>query len=320
MRIIGADGGGTRTTVIVCDEKGRILERKRGDGINYNAIGFDAARENLRAAVDSAAPDGYDLMSVAFSALDNAATREETEQFAGEVFDAEKLLLDSDAFVSLVGASLDAPGIMLISGTGSMGTAIDSCGTRYSAGGWGYLLGDEGSGYDIGNQVIRAAIHGVENRRPTMLTSLITEYFKVRDIRGIIPIVYGENFAPRDIAAVGRFADIAAAEGDEVAAGIIRSAAFSMADIALYLRDLVGEVLPVYAYGGVFQHSVLFLENYNYRIAELDYPEGAARKPILPPECGAVILAAKRLGIYNNDFRTEILSEYQRYNEQIRVK
>ncbi len=308
MLLIGVDGGGTHSRLVACDEKGNIIARAECGGINYNAIGMAAARENLAAGVDeildAAGADWYDYLAVGMSALDAEASESELLQFCGDYFEPSRTYLHSDAHMTLLGATAGGAGIVLISGTGAMGAAIDEAGREYAAGGWGYLLNDEGSGFDIGNRTVRAAIRASEGGEPTLLQDMVKEWFGVDRLRDIIPIIYADGFEPSSLAAAARLADMAAENGDGVALKIIDEAASSMALVANCLMGETG-VLPVYTYGGVFEHS----GTYNRRFAEhmKKYcPDAKILKPRMKPEFGALISAAALMGLDSLEFEANL--------------
>ena len=267
-----------------------------------------AARNNLAEGVDrildEAGADWYDYLAVGMSALDAEATESELLQFCGDTFESSRTYLHSDAHMTLLGATAGGAGIVLISGTGSMGAAIDEAGREYAAGGWGYLLNDEGSGYDIGNRVVRAAIRASEGGEETLLREMVTEWFGVDELREIIPIIYSESFVPSNLAAASRLADLAAENGDGVALRILDEAASSMAYVAKALMVQTG-VLPVYTYGGVFEHSNTFNRRFAEHMKKL-CPEAKLYTPHLRPEYGALISAASLTGLDSLEFEANL--------------
>jgi len=146
--IIGADGGGTSTKLAAVDNIGNILGYAECGNINYNYIPMEQARRSLKDGVDrllaSLRLDSYDCLSIGHCALDGAATPEEQRAFCGGLFPVEKVILNSDVHMALYGAVPSGPGVMAVSGTGTMCAARGRDGETLVAGGWGYLLGLQG--------------------------------------------------------------------------------------------------------------------------------------------------------------------------------
>ena len=116
-------------------------------------------------ALEKACGGTCDLLSVGMPALDTTADETTLRAFAGDVFDPQSLILESDACMALEGVTGGDKGMIVICGTGSMALLDDGNGQR-AAGGWGYLLGDPGSGYGIAMAGLRAAIRHWEGIGP----------------------------------------------------------------------------------------------------------------------------------------------------------
>ncbi len=300
MVFIGADGGGTKTVLVACDETGNLLGKAECPGVNYNAIGKDAARENLKQGVDRLLSDigasAYECLCVGLSALDEPASYEETLSFAGGAFDPDKLLLLSDAYVALAGATGFAPGIMIISGTGSMGTALDEKGNELVAGGYGFLLGDPGSGFDIGRRAFLAAVRAEENGYKTALLAIVKAHFGVPSLRKAIPILYGQDFAPSDLAALAQSVDEAARQGDHEAIKILKEAGRALSELVFSLIYQAGALLPIYCYGSVLTKSETVFSAFSEEVMGR-FPFAKIGKPRMSPAMGALLCAARQKGL-----------------------
>jgi len=197
MVIIGADGGGTKTKLAASDGAGNILGYACCGGINYNYYGIEQCRANLTSGIKSLlksinAPD-YDYLSVGLCALSEAATDGEKKFFCGGVFDPGKILLQSDVYMALTGAFPLSDGIMAVSGTGTMCVAKKD-GEIFISGGWGYLLGDEGSGYYIALRGMRAAIKNSEGGgQKTAISEKLFKYFNIAEPRSLIDVLYSQT-------------------------------------------------------------------------------------------------------------------------------
>ena len=316
MLLIGVDGGGTHSRLALSDESGRILARHEGGGINYNSIGMERARANLFDAVEAllsfenACLSDCDLLSIGSSALDAPADAALTAKFCGDLFAPERCLMDSDVAVSLLAATRGEAGILLIAGTGSMGAAFDADGRRYIGGGWGYLLGDNGSGFDIGRRALLAAAEAEEGGTETLLRTLFLRHFGVNSIRSVLPRIYAPDFYPADLAALAPFADWAADEGDAVAKDILASAADASARLCAYLHARSG-ANNVCIYGGVFEHSKLYVSAFHAAVSKLGLGHLSISALPLPPEAGALIAAADRLNLGNANFYSNLEQSFK---------
>lgn len=176
--LIGVDTGGTRTTAAVSDDAGNILARaESGPGairpgqaaISASAV-FAAARDALQRA---RVPGPAMAMVVGASGAGDPAQRDALAAALEGCGLASRLLVTTDAELALVAAHGDAPGIVLIAGTGSVAWARLPDGTTARAGGLGPVLGDGGSGHAIGLAALRAVAHGIDGGPPTGLAATI---------------------------------------------------------------------------------------------------------------------------------------------------
>jgi N-acetylglucosamine kinase-like BadF-type ATPase len=145
-----------------------------------------------------------------------------------------KVLVVNDALVALEAGAPSAPGVVLIAGTGSIAYGRNEHNQSARAGGWGYMLGDEGSGYWIGRAALRACLREADRRGPaTQLTGLLLHYYGVARAQDLIAQVYHGNLRPAAIAALAQCVQGAFSDGDGVAIGILRSAADQLESAAL---------------------------------------------------------------------------------------
>ena len=137
-----------------------------------------------------------------------------------------KVIVVNDALVALEAGAPRQPGVVIISGTGSISYGRNAEGEAARSGGWGYVLGDEGSGYWIGRSALRAVLREADKRGPkTVLTRMLLEHFGVGQAQGLIHEVYHTNLKPAAIGALARSVQRAYLEGDQAAVGILRAAA-----------------------------------------------------------------------------------------------
>jgi N-acetylglucosamine kinase-like BadF-type ATPase len=297
---IGVDGGGTRTTAIAAREDGTVVALARSGGLNYNNIGMDKARENLRGAVAellaACGAEAYETLCVGLSALDREADAAERAAFAGHVFDPARLDLQSDAYTALMGFTLGAPGMIVICGTGSMLLALDKRGEKIVRGGWGHLLGDPGSAYTLALEGLRAAIDASEGVGDgTGLLDSALRFFRLSTLRDLIPRVYAPDFPPEQLAQFAREVLTEAAAGDAVALGVLRRNMAHVARQAAGMLAIAPEAGRVGVYGGVFTHNPFVRALLGELLAAI-VPGASVSLPEYPPELGALIHAYRRRG------------------------
>ena len=205
-----------------------------------------------------------------------------------------KVLVVNDALVALEAGAPGQPGVVIISGTGSISYGRNEQGIAARSGGWGYVLGDEGSGYWIGRAALRAVLRAADQRGPaTALTPLLLAHFGVNRPQGLIHEVYHSNLKPAAIGALAQCVHQAFATGDEVAIGILRGAANELESSAMSVArrlELVGRPFVFILAGGIFK-AVPWLQDELSRRLPVTAPRSTVRVLEGEPASGAVRLA-----------------------------
>lgn len=262
---LGIDGGGTKTLAVVVDEHGTERGRARAGSSNYAAVGlelvvshiFEAAREAARGAGTELPVAGAWLGLAGVDSLHAHALLLPHVQGL-----AENVRLTNDAELVLGGLA-GAVGVALIAGTGSIALGRDARGEARRAGGWGHVLGDEGSGYDIGHRALQAVMRAADGRgEATALLPVILREWGLAEARDILERVYPEL----DKAVIARLSPLVlrtAAGGDRVASEIVRGAAEELALAASAVGQALGfdsTPLPLALGGGLLLHEHAFRE------------------------------------------------------------
>ena len=224
----GVDAGGTKTRLIWKQAGGSSSGEERFGPLNVNSIGESAFEERmdllcgrLRDLGDCAG------ICLGVAGITNPAARGMIERSLDR-FGIGNRIITSDWEISLYGALEGAPGLLVISGTGSVCCGRNASGAVVRTGGWGHLIGDEGSGYALGRDALRAAaamIDGTGSR--TRIASLLEERHGLSDRSAIVRYVYGNDKSA--IAALAGIVLEAAEEGDAAAQGILRENAEALA-------------------------------------------------------------------------------------------
>ncbi|HEX7118089.1 MAG TPA: BadF/BadG/BcrA/BcrD ATPase family protein [Longimicrobiales bacterium] len=230
---VGIDGGGTGATAVAVDGEGRELARLRGGAALVQAADPGAGASALADLVDRVARAAGARLPVdgLCCALAGAGREDERRAVAAALHReavAVRLRVTADADAALHDAFGDGPGLLLIAGTGSIAYGRAADGRVARAGGWGALLGDEGSGYALGLDALRAAVGAHDGRGPaTRLLAASLAHAGVAAPEGLI--AWAGAAAKAAIAALAPAVLDAARDGDVVAAGIVRRAADALA-------------------------------------------------------------------------------------------
>lgn len=260
----GVDGGGTRTTLLLADAQGRELARAEGPaGLvdpRHPQRSAEVIAGLVREAVDGAALGRVpDALCAGLAGVGNEAERVAVEEALAELGVAGRVRVASDGEIALEGAFGGGAGILLIAGTGSVAYGRAGDGRMERCGGWGMIVGDEGSGYALGREGLKAALRSVDGREPpTPLLDRFLDTLGLEHAREIPP--WAGRVEKADVAALAREVLEAAALGDAVSMRVVRAQAAELAGhvgaLASRLAPWPGEV-PVVLHGGVLQ-SALF--------------------------------------------------------------
>ena len=228
VRVVGGDGGGTRLRLALADGAGRILARRTGPPGLVEAGKEDRAATRVVAELQALASQSgtalpVDALCVGLAGVGRPerARLVQTALVAAGV--AGRVQVVTDAAVALRHAFGSRSGILLIAGTGSVALARDSSGAVRRVGGWGSLLGDDGSGYGLGLGGLRAALRGWEGRGPgTALSHELSQALGVPSPAGFLS--WTEEAGKGMVAALAPLVVRMAQEGDEVARGLVEGA------------------------------------------------------------------------------------------------
>jgi len=267
--VLGIDGGATKTVAWLALRSGvgepSVVGRGTAGPANPQATGFDAALGNLDQAIAAAfeeagvEPGPLAAAVLALAGWDREQNRRVLHRWADERRLAARFRSVHDALPVLVAGSPEGWGVALISGTGSFAFGQTPEGRSVRAGGWGYLFGDEGSGYAIALAGLRAAAKSADGRAPaTRLVDALLRRLDLREPPELIPAVY--RFAD-DRARIASLADVvtqAADEGDAQAQGLVDEAASELAAMVAAVAQHLGfshGTFPLALTGGVLLGS-----------------------------------------------------------------
>jgi N-acetylglucosamine kinase-like BadF-type ATPase len=227
-------------------------------------------------------------------------------EIMSQIMPHAKILAHKDMVTALAGASIARPGVVVIAGTGSVAYGRLETGQEMFRGGWGYIMGDEGSAYDIGRNALRAACQASDGRlgtffippseslpyflpSTTQLVKDIPAHFGMKTLRDLHQAIYSSKISRPQIAGLAAVVTAAAQQGDEIARGILATAGQDLARAALAVIDGLGRMIKgidVYTTGGVFRAGPFVLDPFREMLQR--YPvHSAAFSPVV----GALFLA-----------------------------
>jgi N-acetylglucosamine kinase-like BadF-type ATPase len=293
------DGGQTRTAVFVQDEDGARMSSWEADPLTTPSK--PGALEGLRAVVRGiceelerrrSSPRAMCFSLTGYLEGDDRIPVLVEEQVREILPGVERVHTVPDYVGNWAAATRGEPGVVVISGGGAVAYGRNAEGTSLRVGGWGHLLGDEGSGYWIGLEAIKAALgswSGVSGKTP--LEREIMEKFRSSTDLDLINEVYSGGTSDADIANLAPVV-AHAREGDGISSEILDRAARHLAKIAAAALDNLGD-LPVYLSGGVFGAATM-QERFEGTLLDLGHASAVATVAADPQE-GIFLIARDKL-------------------------
>lgn len=258
--ILGVDGGGTKTLALLGDVDGHVLARGLSGPSNAHAVGFDEACLALESAIRLARQDHPGELSALCLGLAGAGRKEDIERFqnwAVDQFPRTAVTVVSDAEILLMAGASSGPVLALICGTGSIVYGRTAMGDLLRAGGWGYLFGDEGSGYAIGIAALRAVMQAYDGRGPaTRLSELLLSHYGLSAPPDLVNKIYGADSPRSVVATLPDLVEQAAEQGDSVALSILDASAHELTRaIGAVYPKLGATAVPLVVTGGTMLHG-----------------------------------------------------------------
>lgn len=281
---ISVDGGGTKTEVLMADTNGNVLAVYQGAGSNPYTVGKNKATRCVNALVNRILMEcSIEKVNAAWLFIPGFF------QCLPLSFPFEMICL-GDEYSAYYGALGQPGGIAVLAGTGSFAVSIDKAGHITSIGGWGPMLGDEGSGFDIGRKAIRHALAVFDDDKPpTPVSNAVFAYYQTDTALQLRRAVYQRGWDPRHMAGLCKLIGTLAAAGDVEALDIIRQAAASLTELAVKLQKrLQLGVAPVSLTGGLTRLGESLLEPFKRHLTGTGLVYCA---PKYPPAVGGVLYA-----------------------------
>lgn len=316
--VIGIDVGGTKTECLFQRidialsnnvSQNHELPIITGEGCNPNVVGYKRMKKILEKLIKqgldkySIPPTEISSICIGLAGVGRDQEKEQVEHRLLEIIAKLDLsenipyFICNDAHIALRGALSPTAkeGILVISGTGSVAFGINREGENYRSGGWGHILGDEGSGYEIGLQALRKVCSAFDQReKKTLITQLVLKELNLNTETELISYMYTTPKEKKEIAFFAKFVIQASEENDEVASKILKRAA---AELVQHVKSLFRQTrsfdssTPVVTAGSIFQYSSIIQEYFKREIKEEKL--GSYHESISSPVEGAARIAAE---------------------------
>lgn len=301
MHVLGIDVGGTKTICILGDDQGGVVASARGPGANLQAVGELELEKVLHTVMEETLAQQDVVPSaicLGIAGVDRPEDAKVVQGIMGRIGYKARIVVVNDALIALRAEIGEGAGVVIVAGTGSIAYGCDDDGYAARAGGWGYVLGDEGSGYWMGRLALRAIVREADGRgAPTSLTRRVLDHFGVQRPDELLQTVYHDDFKPATFAALATHVQQARDEGDAVATAILDRGAQELAGAAasvtaqLHLKDV--EFAFVLS-GGMFK-AVPWLRDEVRRLLPAIAPRSHTIDLQVEPALGAVRLALAQL-------------------------
>ena len=305
--LLSVDGGGTKTQALVADLQGKVLARGLGPSSTVHNVGFEKACQALATAVEGALVnvlgpqargEGRAWRAVRISAacfglagIDSAEDEAQFSRWVREQAIAPRFSVVNDSELILAAGTPDGWGVALVGGTGSICLGRTRDGRTVRVGGWGPILGDEGSGYQIAVSALHRATQAADGRRQaSALLEAVLRQWSLKDPGALIRHVHDEARTPSDIAGLATAVLDLATRNDPDARAIVDEAA---AALALHVRTVVKKMgvakPPLALAGGLLRASLrqAVLAQVGEEVGPVNY--------VADPPLGGVVLARRLL-------------------------
>jgi N-acetylglucosamine kinase-like BadF-type ATPase len=321
---IGVDGGGSETLGILVTEHGTILAQAKAGPTNYQAVGGPKLKLELEKLFQllgvgqNLKTKRVDQIYLGLAGAGRESDKKEILALFSNNDYAVRIAVESDAMIALAGAFSGSEGIILIAGTGAICFGKNKTGPVVRSGGWGYLLGDEGSGFFIGQQAIIAALKDLDGRgEKTRLREELERRYQLAQIDLIIPKIYKQEIDRVEISRLAPLVFELAVDNDLAAADIIRRTGHEQGKMVKAVAEkleLLNKKIHVALIGGIFHQREILENEIAKELYELSW-DVEIIDPDFPPAVGAAIMALKELridiseSIINNLHQTELIEK-----------
>ncbi len=306
---LGIDGGGSKTEAAAAAEDGRIYGWGKTGPSNPLFLQPSQALDNMLEAAGAVfSQAGIDRREIAYTCIcipGFIKTFPEDKVANSLQIERKKISIMGDERSTMLAALGSEPGVVIAAGTGSFAIGRDEHNKVISAGGWGPILGDEGSGYDVGKQALRVVIAEHERRgEKTLLTETICELWKIEKVEDIRLFLSSHTNFQQTISALAPLVLECAEEGDAAAQNIIKQAGESLADlvkIVVTKLNLQGKEIPVVLTGGMSNFGNWINPFITGKLKDIYKINAVLQRPKFSTVIGAVLLAMQKAAFFPDE-------------------
>ncbi len=303
--IVGLDGGGTKTKCVFADQSGKPVLLLSGGPANFLSIGNDKAAANIVSLVKSGLTKldaSFGDILIIMAGISGAGRKLHADMLKESLLKKlpegfTDIYVESDARAALEGALDGQPGAVLIAGTGSVIFGKDKSGRIHRAGGFGRVIGDEGSGYSIGVKTLRTIAGMLDVRdRPDEMFDRFKTIFHINNEDDLVSLVHNPGF---DAASIALFTIRCADDSIKEAEEILEKEAEDLVEQVKAIKEKIKlEPLKLALIGSLVENDNFYSRLMKEKIGAIKGMELTVRKH--PPEMGAVILAKNLLSLKSN--------------------
>lgn len=302
--LIGIDGGGTNSRLLACNSNGEVLGHCVGKSTNVESNSKQCVLANLKEIVEQFLREsGCSIQNcqgvcLGTAGVDTEKSRLEVNEIVRQLPFPCRTLIVNDAEIALAAETKGEPGILLISGTGSIGYAVNREGKDCRVGGYGYLVGDEGSAYWISRKAIQHILREYDRTGEKIrMFEWIGSALGINEIDQLVDFVYQSNKS--EMAKLGLSVVSAFEEGDRTAERIMTGAAQHLSSMAISLGrrlHMDDAQYPLVFSGSMLTRTPWLMDKVTQEVKQA-FPLWTSAPLSREAEWGAVYLAARQNGI-----------------------
>jgi N-acetylglucosamine kinase-like BadF-type ATPase len=293
---LGVDAGGTKTTAVLCSRRGEKLATSQMGPGNIAVLDRGTIAQLIRSLMDDLLA-GESVQQIKRACLAFAgAGRPEEKKTASELIRTvgiENFDIMTDAEIRYYSIFGDKSGILVSAGTGSICLVRTDDQKFVQIGGWGYLLGDEGSGFDIGRQAIKSVLNDLsKNESPSSFSQKILSFYGLEKSENLISIIYSSINPPRLIASCAKFVCDEADNGDPDAHRIVEQTTASLVDYAIEATKFIAKTgqneYKVALAGGIFRDDSIITRKFHDKIQKMNLKITYMKQEMEPAAAGVL--------------------------------